>query len=473
MADIIKIYTAEQLYAIYRNYLLSKNVGLTDFNSGSKIRSLIESNSEVISSISMDFKESIYKSIPVALYEGFRFQKTAAIKSTGFIRPYRKPAFFITYTGAGTSAKITSTATDILSAVTGAPTDAFSFDYTTYNTIGSVVSAIDALINWSATLVLDTSLESIILYQYAAKEALNASNYLDTDGLDIMLNTAIEIAIPTGYSVSIDQLTFLSIIDGTISAGNSGVQLNSQASLAGVDGNILAGSIDTLNGKGFINSSIEGIEQVINDASFSGGAAGESDDARKTRFAETVNSLNAGTATGIIAAIKSITGVRSVGIRESYPFKGTNTIIVDDGTGIISTELQAEVEKVLYGDPSDIINFPGKNAEGIGYNIVAPTIVDVSIGLTAYRLPNVNVDLSEITEDVQTAVEQYINTRGLGEDVVLSEANRVGKNSNAAVYDLVVTSPSSNVTIDENQFSKTGPGTTGVITVTAVIAASV
>ena len=470
MADILKTYTAEQLYTMYRNYLLSKGVGLTDFNSGAKIRALIESNSEITSSIGMDFKEALYKAIPIALYEGFGFTKTDAVKAIGYLRLYREPALYISYSGSGSSAKITSTATNIESAVVGAPGDAFDFDYTTYDEIGDIVSQIDALGNWSATLVKDSSVASDTIYQYTSEEVVGATNYLNASGLDITLDDAIEIDIPTGYSVSIDSKTILTTADGTLEAGDSSVTIAAQVQTAGITGNISASAVDTVNGKGYINSSIDGIEQVINDSAFSGGAAEETDDNRKTRFSETVNALNAGTEDGIVTAIKGITGVRSVGMRTSYPFKGTNTIIVDDGSGAISTTLQAAVEKVLYGDASDITNYPGKNAAGIGYNIVAPTIVPVDIAILVYRLPNVNVDLTEIGTDVKTAVEQYVNTRALGENVLLSEIVRVGKNSNAAAYDLTISSPSDNVAISENEFAKTGTGTGGTVTVTTSIA---
>ena len=43
-----------------------------------------------------DFKEAIYKAIPVALYQGFGFSKTGEVSAIGAIRPYRKPAFYIT-----------------------------------------------------------------------------------------------------------------------------------------------------------------------------------------------------------------------------------------------------------------------------------------------------------------------------------------------------------------------------------------
>jgi len=470
MADILKVYTAEQLYAMYRLKLSMDGVGRTDFNEGSKVRSLLEGVSEITSVIQMDHKEAIAKAIPIALYQGFGFTKLGATNAIGYIRPYRKPALWIKYTGVGTSALITSTAAIISSAVVGAPGDAFSFAYAANPNASDLVAAIDALANWEATLVQDAP--STQLYQYTAKEAVAATNYLNTTGLDLMLATALAVSVLAGYSVSVDNMQIITTAAATILAGESGIQCAAQVQSTGTVGNIAVNAIDTLNGKGYISSQIDGIEQCINDSAFSGGAPAETDAQRKTRFSQTVTALNAGTKAGIEAAIRAITGVRSVGMRTSYPFKGTNTILVDDGSGVISPTLLAEVEKVLYGDPDDLSNYPGKNAEGIGYNIAAPTIVAVSIGITAYRLPSVNVDLLEIKDAVQTAVEQYVNTRQLGENVLLSEIIRVGKNANAAVYDMVVTSPTVNVVIDDDEFAKTGAGTGGTVTVTVSIATS-
>ena len=469
MADILKIYTKEQLYVMYRSYILAKDVGLTDFNEGSRIRTLLESDSEIISSVSMDFKEALYKAIPIALYQGFGFSKLGAVKATGSLRIYREPLFYVEYTGAGTSAKITSGAAIFASAVTGAPADAFSLAYVTYATVESLVNAIDALANWSATLVKSGSAASTGIYQYTAKEAVAATNYLNADGLDITLQTDAAITINEGFSVSIDNLTILTTADGSIAAGETSAAIACEVQTAGTGGNLAASAIDTKNGKGSINSSIDGVEQVRNDSAFSGGDTAETDAERKTRFSETVNSLNAGTESGIIAAIKGVSGVRSVGMRTSYPFKGTNTILVDDGSGTISATLQAAVEKVLYGDANDYINYPGKNVAGMGYNISAPTIVPVDLGIIVYRLPNINVDLTEIGTDVKTAIEQYVNTRSLGQDVLLSEVVRVGKNSNAAAYDLIVNSPASNKSIAESEFAKTGSGTGGTVTVTVSV----
>lgn len=470
MADILKTYTAEQLYNMYQGVILSDNVGLTDFNRGTKNKALLESNSEIISSISIDFKQGIYNAIPIALYQGFGFARKAASTSIGYLKPYRKPEFYIKYTGVGTSALITSTDAIMSSTVTGAPSDAFSFDYATYDTVDLLVAEIDALTNWEATLVKNSATSS--LYQYTDKEVIGSTNYLYAEGLDITNDSAIEVSIPIGFSVSVNQQTFITTLAGTISAGETGAQIIAASTLAGTDGNIIVNAIDTLNGKGYINSSIPGIEQVINDASFSGGAAQETSNDRKVRFKETVNALNAGTKSGIIATIKGVSGVRSAGMRTAFPFKGTNTIIVDDGTGTISATLQAAVEKVLYGDANDTDNYPGKNAEGIGYNIVAPTIIPIDIGMSVTRLSNVNVDLTVIKNDVQSAIEQYINTRALGQNVLTSELIRNAKNSNSAAYDVVLTSPSSNIVINDDEFAKTGAGTGGTVTVVVSIAGS-
>ncbi len=470
MADILKVYTSEQLYEMYRLYLIAKGVGLTDFNSGSKVRSLLESNSEIVSSISMDFKEGLYRAIPVALYEGFGFSLLAAVKAAGYIRPFRKPEFTIKYIGSGTAAKITSTSSNMLAAVTGAPGDAFSFAYATYPTIAELVTAINNLTNWEATLVKDGTAETSTLYQYTAKEVIGAVNYLyQVSSLDIMLATATAITITTGFSVTIDGLIISTLVENTILAGESGVQCTAEAGTAGIVGNIIINAVDTMNGKGSINSAIDGVEYVVNDAAFSGGTDAETEDERQTRFSETVNGLNAGTKLGIINAINGVSGVRSTGIRTAYPFRGANTIIVDTPSGTISAELLTEIEKVLYGDANDIENYPGKNCEGIEYQIISPTIVDVNIGITVYRLASINIELDTIKTAVKSAIEQYINTRKLGEDVILSEIVRVTKNAHAGVYDAVVTTPAANISIDEDEFSKTGAGTGGTVTVTMVI----
>lgn len=466
MADILKIYTAEQLKEIYRLYLLAKNTGITDFNAGAVVNTLIESNSDIISSIAMDFKEGIIKAIPIELFEGFGFTRLDAEKATGYIRPYRTPVFWIKYLGSGTSALLTSNGTTMSSSVTGAPGDNFTFAYITYPTVQALVTAIDNLVNWEATLIGDGSIDSVDLYQYTSEEVIDSVNYIYTEGLDIMLATDTAISVTTGFSVTINGLQVATTAAGTIPAGDSGVQVAAEVQTAGEDGNLIANAIDTASGSGTIDSVINGIEYVINDSAFSGGAEQETVTERQVRFSENVNNLNAGTEYGIITELKKITGVRSVGIRENYPFKGTNTILVDDGTGAISTTLLAAIELRLYGDLTDRLNYPGKNTAGISYIIEAPTTTAVDVTVSLQKLSTVDVDNSTITTLVQSAIEQYINTRKLGEDVIVSEIVRTARDASSAVYDVTISNPSANVSIGAGSFAKTGAGSGGTVTVT-------
>lgn len=453
---------------MYRLKILADGVGITDFNDGSKVKALVQSNADIVSSISMDFKEAIYNAIPIALYESLGFTQLPATNATGYLRPYRKPQMIIRYVGSGSSAKITITNSLISAACVGAPGDAFSFDFTTYPKTGTMYAAINALSGWSCTLIADVDCTS--LYKWTAKEVIGEYDYTRTLGFDCMLATDIAIPVATGYSVTLNEVEFITTADGTILAGTSGVACPAQCTVAGTAGNIEAGAIDTEMGQGTINSSIDAsIVGVTNDTAFSGGANQETANARRLRFNDTISALNAGTKQGIINALRTISGVKNVGMRTSYPFRGTNTIILDDGTQTISAALLASAEKILYGDPDDLVNYPGKNAEGIGYVFVAPTIVSVSIGITATRLSNIPVDLTTIQTDIVTAVEQYINTLQLGRDVLLSEVFRVAKNSNNAIYDMAIVSPSANISINQNEFARTGSGTGGTVTVTVTI----
>ena len=83
-------------------------------------------------------------------------------------------------------------------------------------------------------------------------------------------------------------------------------------------------------------------------------------------------------------------------------------------TGLLRT-----VQRIVDGFEPDQINFPGRRAVGGSIETLPPLIkrVVVSIEVTT----NEGVNLSEITNDIKSAIINYINQRGVGEDVVLAE----------------------------------------------------
>jgi hypothetical protein len=466
LADIVKVYTGDQLYEMYRNYVLNIS-SITDFNKGAFVRAVLESNSDIVSQIMMDFKEALYKAIPIALYKGLGFPLKSARSAIGFVRPYRIPSFTLNYTGLGTSALLNVSISDFVVTVTGAAGDNLNLDFATYPKTSDLVTFIDSQANWSASLYEDVNSNTIFLY--SSPEIKGSIDFELNSGFDVMLQSDVALPILQGYSISVGEIIVATTEDSEIPAGASGIQIASSVSQTGFGGNIGAEAINTKEGKGFVNTQVPGVDFVINDSAFAGGRPIETETQRQIRFNETINGLNAGTLNGIIAAIKALDDVINAGMIPNFPFKGSNTIIVDDGSGIISPELEAEILKVLKGDPDDFENYPGKGVEGIGYILEPPTIVNVDIGITISRLSTVTADLNQMKLDARSAIEQYINTLSLGGDVILSEASRRAKNSNAAIYDAKITSPSDNIPIEGQEFAKTGAGYTGVVTVTAII----
>jgi uncharacterized phage protein gp47/JayE len=117
------------------------------------------------------------------------------------------------------------------------------------------------------------------------------------------------------------------------------------------------------------------------------------------------------------------------------------------------TNLVAQVQKVLEGDINDPNSFPGVKAAGIHLAVEAPIPRFITVEASISALDGfVETDL---VDDVVTVIESYINSRGVGEDVILSKIIDVAHNING-VRDIFVNLPASNVTILENQLPIAG-----------------
>jgi hypothetical protein len=268
-------------------------------------------------------------------------------------------------------------------------------------------------------------------------------------------------------AITVDDLNYLTTATGSIAAGNaSSGQIAAVCATAGKAGDIDAHAVDTRNGKGALTSqSGDGI-YVINDSAFANGTDQETDLERKQRFQTYIRGLSSARPEGIKARVEKIQGVKSCMVRCNYPYAGTNTVVVDDGTGTISSTLLAEVNKVLFGDPDDLAQYPGCGAAGITFVIIAPTINAVPVTLAVYRIGSLS-DETEIITKVQSAIERYINTRTLGQDVVWTELVALAKKAHAAIYDIAMSTPLINVPINETNVARTGTvyGASVIITV--------
>lgn len=467
MSTILRNFTPEQNYELMRNKVIADNVGLTNFNEGSDARSILEAVGIIASTLGFDFLEGLRQSIPVALFDGLNFNKNPATGSTGFLRFYRLPIFYIVYTGLDTDVELDITLTELTLTTSGTPGDDVTVDFATYTTIDAIVAEIDSKTNWSATKIQDGNVSS--LYLYSAKQIIGNYNYLDLgNSADILSTGASLVTIPANAQASIDSIIIQTTIGSSILAGNATSAYVSAISIqTGKETNIEIRAIDTINGKGILNTYVAGVEHVVNDSAFLNGEDEETDEERATRFQLYVQGLTVGTKKGIEAAILEIPEIKSVTLRERYPIAGTNTITADDGSGNLTVDMIDNIREIIEGNPDDLINYPGAGVAGINYNIEPPDVIDQNITGTLYRVGTAS-DSNEIELAARSAIEAYVNTRRLGDDLVLSELIKRTKGSHPSIYDVTFSVPASNVSVGLNQIVRTGGGSLGVITLTLV-----
>lgn len=468
MAEILKAYTPQQLYELQRDKVIADNVGLTNFNEGSRVRSILEAVALIASSTQFDFLEGLRQSIPIALFDGLEFSRKSASNSSGFIRLFRLPLFYMTYTGSDSSNTITINSTTLTTTTSGTPADDLSITFSSFPTVQDLVNEINTNSAYTAVVVGNNGGEDTTqLYTYSAKEIVGTANHLNTaNSRDIMLLGNVGVVLPAALQVSVNDLVFQTTSGSNILAGDATSLPIALSSLTpGTIGNIIVNALDSLNGKGFISSAINGADYVINDSVFAGGENEENEEERSERFKIYVQGINRSTVIGIQAAVLEIDGIKSVTVRENFPQAGQFTVVADDGTGSLSAAQISEIIKVLDGDPDDLINFPGARAAGVTANVSAPAVIGVDVTIAIIRIGQIS-DETEIILNVKSAIEKYVNTRKIGDDVVLNEIRAISMAAHPANYDLSVSLPTANVPIDSSSLARTGSGTGGLVAVT-------
>lgn len=115
------------------------------------------------------------------------------------------------------------------------------------------------------------------------------------------------------------------------------------------------------------------------------------------------------------------------------------------------TGLLALVHKTVYGDDSDLASFPGYGAAGITFRILAPTVKQIEVELDVTLAEGVTI--SSLENDIKSAVTGYVNTLGVGEDVVI-ERIRAAVIAISGITDVVINSPTENIAIADNEVSR-------------------
>lgn len=115
------------------------------------------------------------------------------------------------------------------------------------------------------------------------------------------------------------------------------------------------------------------------------------------------------------------------------------------------TGLIAEVQKIIDGDAADRVNYPGYRAAGTSIRVLPPEVVQQIFTANITVLDG--YDQTSVIVDVKNAVNNYYNSRALGEDIVFNELVERCM-ATLGVYDIEITSPSENQIILASQLAR-------------------
>ncbi len=121
------------------------------------------------------------------------------------------------------------------------------------------------------------------------------------------------------------------------------------------------------------------------------------------------------------------------------------------GAYLYTTGLGAYVQRVINGDPTDFTNFPGLRASGTKVVVLVPSVVGPT--LTIKVIPSRGFTDDQIAQSVSTAVQNYVNSLGIGENIIIAEIITTVMEL-TGVDDVAPITPTSNITIPNNQIAR-------------------
>ena len=121
------------------------------------------------------------------------------------------------------------------------------------------------------------------------------------------------------------------------------------------------------------------------------------------------------------------------------------------GAYTYSRGLAAFAQRLVNGDRTAVTDFPGIKALGTQCLIIVPTIVIPSITIQVITVSGLTD--ADLRATVQSVVQAYVNSLGIGVSVLLSEITRLVK-SLAGVRDCRVLLPTANIVIPDGSMAR-------------------
>ncbi len=149
--------------------------------------------------------------------------------------------------------------------------------------------------------------------------------------------------------------------------------------------------------------------------------------------------------------VSGYTSERLSAIRDSNGLNFSNTQVEGIDGYKHKTGLEQKAQFTIDGLDRDPSNFPGIGAAGTQFEVLTPVLVKLSLIINVTT--EEGVSLSAVSGDVSNAVAEYVNSRGVGEDIILSEIIAAAQ-SITGVFDVEVSNFTENITIADGELAR-------------------
>lgn len=218
------------------------------------------------------------------------------------------------------------------------------------------------------------------------------------------------ITIPEGTQVCTYNTSkrFVTVEETTIAASSSRAGVTVEAVEEGASYNVLGGTITV------IVTPIAGVGRVYNGTLATGGADVESDDELRERVLDSYRHISNGTNIPYYKSLAmSVGGVSSAGVIGRVRGNGTVNVYVCGDATPVSAAVLAEVQSLL--DQGRELN-----VSAIAYNASM-----IEINLQILLSVEDGYEFDDVADEVREKVERYIESLGIGSDMLLSNVGEV------------------------------------------------
>jgi uncharacterized phage protein gp47/JayE len=272
-------------------------------------------------------------------------------------------------------------------------------------------------------------------------------------GTNILIPAGTQVAT-VGTSLEPERV-YYTTANVTLVAGHTTVNAGVLAVLAGAGGNTGPATVTVLK------TTISGLSTVTNAANIAGGTDVETEEGRRLRFLEFILTITRGTNAALEYAAKTAyltdnNGVVSERVLQSVTTgpptsgaAGCATVYIFNGVDGASNNLITKAQNIIdgYTDNTGTV-IAGYKAAGVVVTVAEATTVeqDVTVAITKYT----GFSSTVIQASAETIIATYLSQFKIGETLIYNELveRLMGI---AGVYNVDITTPSADVTVNPNE----------------------